>query len=266
MPGTTQRPTESNKCISSEESIFSQLDLSPAEFLRRVLSKHPFLKLIPDSLLAQAVIAEYNSSINPTTNRPDWPVDLCGYVEGVRDEAIRDGRGASNPATPDNQLVGRLNSLPDTKYDQDDCIQPVADVSTELGRFGVPLEATLAVRQPGTLQYSRDCETDDLIRDLYDVDWTGYFRTPTYATIEDLTDDEKAQLEEQFGPVFAAAQSGAGAQGVSAGTDVFGSGQFLWKPVSESNGKLVILLPTEYRKRVTGVRVKMKNGTVGIRS
>ena len=30
-----------------------------------------------------------------------------------------------------------------------------------------------------------------------------------------------------------------------------GSGEFLWKPVSEGDGKLVILLPNSYRKRVT---------------
>lgn len=39
-------------------------------------------------------------------------------------------------------------------------------------------------------------------------------------------------------------------------------GGFLWKPVSESNGRLVILLPTQYRGRVGSCYVADSNGNI----
>ena len=257
MANSTQRPTVSNKCNSDPDNILNTLSPSPVEFLNRVLDRYPFLELIPNSLLGQAVIAEYNSSIPPGTTRPDWPADLCGYIEGIQDQALRENRGERGDAPiPNNEISGNIDGIPDTKYDQDDCIQPVAEITREFGRFDTPQDVTLAVRQPGTLAYSRDCETDNLIEDLYDVDWAGYFnnsRANSYPSRADLTDEEVATLRETYGPLLSALSTeGPTERAVTS----FASGGFLWKPRSESDGKLVILLPGSLRGR-SGLRCKI---------
>lgn len=251
MPATTQRPTVSNKCNIIPGNILTDLSPSPIEFLNRVLQQYPFLELIPNSLLGQAVIAQYNQHTAPTTERPPWPAPLCGYIEAIQDRALRDGRGDRSDVLPRNQITSNINGIPDTKYDQDDCIQPTVRITTELGRLDTPIDTQLAVRQPGTLAYSRDCETPNLIQDIYDVDWTGYFKTSVYPDVDSLTDEEKEAYEEAFGPIlqglgyesqdeFRQALVDAKESASGGGT---GDNQFLWKPVSESTGNLVILLP-----------------------
>ena len=251
MANSTQRPTVSNKCNSDPDNILNTLSPSPVEFLNRVLDRYPFLELIPNSLLGQAVIAEYNSSIPPGTTRPDWPADLCGYIEGIQDQALRENRGERGDAPiPNNEISGNIDGIPDTKYDQDDCIQPVAEITREFGRFDTPQDVTLAVRQPGTLAYSRDCETENLIEDLYDVDWAGYFnnsRANSYPSRADLTDEEVATLRETYGPLLSALGT---ASCTESPATTFESSGFLWKPISEGDKKLVILLPGSLRGNV----------------
>lgn len=80
--------------------------------------------------------------------------------------------------------------------------------------------------------------------------------------------DDPATFEQPENP---AAQAAAGNQGnqqegpaptsVSLGTRGEGGG-FVWKPISESDGRLVVLLPPQYRGRVRATFLAHGDGTV----
>jgi len=53
--------------------------------------------------------------------------------------------------------------------------------------------------------------------------------------------------------------SSGGGGSIQASTD--GANGFLWKPKSESNGNLVVLLPTQYRGQVESVGIHRTNST-----
>lgn len=49
--------------------------------------------------------------------------------------------------------------------------------------------------------------------------------------------------------------SSSSSSGVSSSSSSGGSGGFIWKPVSESNGNLVVLLPSQYRGKVSSCKI-----------
>ena len=55
--------------------------------------------------------------------------------------------------------------------------------------------------------------------------------------------------------------SDSGSSSASSGSTGGGSGGFLWKPVSESNGRLVVLLPGSLRGRVSGCSISGSFGS-----
>jgi hypothetical protein len=67
---------------------------------------------------------------------------------------------------------------------------------------------------------------------------------------------------EAAAPAEALAQAAAPASEAAPAPSGPSSGGFLWKPVSESNGNLVVLLPSQYRGRVSQTAILGVGGQV----
>jgi hypothetical protein len=93
-------------------------------------------------------------------------------------------------------------------------------------------------------------------------DWTHLDVTPAGeapAPVETVAAAEPAA--EEAAPATAAAPVTSG--GKPSGTlGTTGGSGFLWKPVSESNGRLVVLIPAQYTGRIASVFLARRTGTV----
>lgn len=185
---TTTRPYRTADQLLGT-GILENLTPSPIEFLQSKLAKYPFLQLKPSSLLAKVVVYQYQQGTTATTDRPEWPEELCGYIEAVAALAELDKINL-------DEFNPKIDGVPDSKYAQDECITPTGTIeyTSDVYEAGVQRAVTL----PGTLAYAQ-CETEDLIEDLYDVDWTGYFASPVFPSIDSLSEEDKAAVTEGAG-------------------------------------------------------------------
>jgi hypothetical protein len=76
--------------------------------------------------------------------------------------------------------------------------------------------------------------------------------------VDQVVREELAGLENQ---ATAAKSSSSSSPSSSSSSSGGGSGGFLWKPVSESNGKLVVLLPGSLRGKVSGCSISGSFGS-----
>ena len=76
--------------------------------------------------------------------------------------------------------------------------------------------------------------------------------------LDQVVQERLAGLEEQ---ATAAKSSSSSSSPSSSSSSGGGSGGFLWKPVSEGNGKLVILLPGSLRGKVSGCSISGSFGS-----
>ena len=78
------------------------------------------------------------------------------------------------------------------------------------------------------------------------------------AELDSEVQDRLAGVQEQAAQQTAAKSSSSSS--TSAPSSGGGSGGFLWKPKSESDGRLVVLLPASLRGKVSGCSVNGENG------
>ena len=77
-----------------------------------------------------------------------------------------------------------------------------------------------------------------------------------------LAEEEAAAAAQEAEQRAASESSSSGSSGSSSTSSTGGgSGGFLWKPISESNGRLVILLPGSLRGRVSGCSISGSFGS-----
>ena len=113
-------------------------------------------------------------------------------------------------------------------------------------------------------------QLDDNLSALYDG--RGSAGDPTIALMEMESALEKARLKiEAFDNEEVSADTSTHGLNesssnfkslVSSGSAMDGEGGFLWKPVSDSNGKLVVLLPANLSHEITQVLLKDESGNV----
>lgn len=78
----------------------------------------------------------------------------------------------------------------------------------------------------------------------------------------DAGNDELSQIDQAIAEAQAGEKaSPSSSSSASAPSSSGGSGGFLWKPVSEGDGKLVVLLPSSLRGRVSGAEIQ-KGGSL----
>lgn len=91
-------------------------------------------------------------------------------------------------------------------------------------------------------------------------DWTHLDVTPAGeapAPVEAVAAAEPATAETAAAPAPATSTAApSGTLGTSGGSG------FLWKPVSESNGRLIVLIPSQYTGRIGSVFLARRTGTV----
>ena len=197
--GTTSRPVKT-LTQQSEEDTLSRLNPSPIHFLSDKLDKYPYLILKPDSLLATAVIQQYQQASTAETTRPEWPEDVCGYI----DDTIR---RRDLIFTPEQREIDEGN-IPDSRYKQD---------------AQITQDNTRSISLPGTKPYD-EAAASTSIEDLYSVDWGGYFVSQSLPTLGSLTEEQLAAVTAPYADKIASIKSAIASAGAGVGifTDVSG--------------------------------------------
>jgi hypothetical protein len=198
--GKTERKFSDRSPGGGSSGVFTTLNQSPINYLGNILKKYPYLKLIPNSLLGIAVLQEFNS-VKGTTNRLPWPEDLCGYISNVEARSQRINREA--------QLsIVNVNDIPDTKYPIDDCLNRSTDVIFDTI---TNQKINTGAHLPGSFTYGNCVPLDNLIEDLFDLDWSGFFATPVFPTLDDLSEEDRQYMEDTFGEQIVQFQEAAAA-------------------------------------------------------
>ncbi|MFT5125188.1 MAG: hypothetical protein ACI9QL_003635 [Candidatus Omnitrophota bacterium] len=81
------------------------------------------------------------------------------------------------------------------------------------------------------------------------------------AELDEQVQERLAGAQEQAAATTAAKPSSSSSSASSSSSSGGGSGGFLWKPKSESNGKLVVLLPGSLRGKVSGASISGSFGS-----
>jgi hypothetical protein len=145
------------------------------------------------------------SNVNTKPARPPIPPDLCEYIP----ENLSLYDSDNLPAVPGVEWIDTLSSniegVSSSFFPADQCIEQYA----ENGVYA----------QPGDLNYAK-CGDFNEIEDLYSADWVAAAMFNSAAGINPVAACEGGSLGSPYG-------------------------QFLWKPIGEHSGNLVILIPPE---------------------
>ena len=206
--GITTRPADQASCAFSNSFIPGGSNSSPIAFLESKLNENPGIRLKANSTLAFAVVQEYRS-VSGATERPRWPEDLCGYIEDVEARVLKE-------AVRRAKLNLLVQGVPDTQYDQDECINSSIDGANAASVIDsdVFLGATVASGSslPGSYAYgncSENIDSQNPFEDLFTVDWTTYFENDVFPEVADVLEDlSEEDLEliniyyEQYGELY----------------------------------------------------------------